>query len=179
MAKDSVLEIAKKLMGDMKPLIDKALADLGVDIKKNPKDYYRASRDVLRATVICAAQKMMEDGANKQLVSQTVYEHARSIADTSWTLFLSTHPEVAKAIAAKTAKHDVELTEQAKNFKKANPLKIVQGGLGAASPAGETEIPFTKEAAEKEEVKSLDDPGCQGESCGGCAECEPQEEAPS
>jgi hypothetical protein len=164
MAKDPVLEIARTLAGSISPLMTNALLSLGVSLKKNPKEYYSTSRALLRAMVAASAQQMMEDGANRDLVAQTIYEHSNNIANSAWRLFLETHPEVAKQVAAEAAKKDAVLVAQAKNFKKANPLKVVQGGLGAVPPP---------ESPEEE------DPGCQGEACSGCVECEPSEEAPS
>jgi len=156
-----VLKIAKTLVADIKPMMDKALAALGVDLKKDEKEYYKTSRDLLRAVVACAAQKMMEDGANRSLVSQTIREHATGISEDAWALYLESHPEVMEKIKAEKAKATEAEAKTAANFKKANPLKVVQGGLN--TPAEEAED--SDEGGGDDDEEPCD--------CGECEECDP------
>jgi hypothetical protein len=129
MEQDIVFKMAQKLVGVIKPLMDQSLKSMEVDVKKDSKTYYRISRDLFRAVVVCAAQRMMEDGANQKLVFQTIGEHVDAISRDSWRLFLSTRPELAKKVAAEKDTKDKAAASQVKGFKKANPLKCLPGGL--------------------------------------------------
>jgi hypothetical protein len=200
MAINPILEIARQTSEVIKPLVDKTLKDFGVSIEKDPKRYYRISRDVLRGIVAAAAQRVMEDGADRALVTQTLYEHAESISNCAWQLFLETHPEVMKKIEMEKGKKDAELVAQASSFKKQNPLKCIPGGLTnpplvdddtvqllkAFSP--EVVVPFAAPAGCACGKGEFDENGectcevenpedmasnsdCLGEDCTGCAEC--------
>jgi hypothetical protein len=82
----------------VKTLVSTALKAMEVDIKKNPKAYYKASRQVFKALIAAAAQHILEDGGNRQLLADTYSP------EDAWTLYLARHPELAAKLAAQEPK---------------------------------------------------------------------------
>ena len=83
------------LNGSVKNLVDTALKAMKVDIKKDPSKYYKASRQIFKALVAASAQRMLEDGASRQLLRDTY------TPDDAWDLFAELHPDLAaKATSA-------------------------------------------------------------------------------
>jgi hypothetical protein len=93
-----------------------------VSIKKDQNAYFKASRKVFKALMAAAAQRMLEDGANRQLLNDT-YD-----PEDAWALFLHLNPAVAKKLAA--------LEPKAPPKPSALDLKLIQGGAMEA-PNGE------------------------------------------
>lgn len=95
MTEDKTQELAKQLLSQVLELVNQTIAAQGVSLSDEDKQpYYRASRQVLRAVVAAASQRMFEDGANPALVGNTL--RARD----GWELFLSAHPDIAAKVAA-------------------------------------------------------------------------------
>lgn len=74
-------------------MFDTALKAMEVDLKKDPKAYYKASRLVFKALMAASAQKLLEDGANRALLRDTYSP------EDAWVLFLDRHPAIAKKLA--------------------------------------------------------------------------------
>lgn len=93
MSDPKVQAIAKTLLENgIKNMVDTSLKAMGADFKKDPKKYYRASRQVFKAIVAAAAQRILEDGGNRKLLEDTYS------AEDAWELFLELHPEIAAKI---------------------------------------------------------------------------------
>lgn len=76
-------------------MIDTTLKAMGVDLKKNPQAYYKGSRQVFKALMAAAAQRMLDDGANTRLLQDT-YNPLDA-----WELYLTRHPDVAAKLQPK------------------------------------------------------------------------------
>lgn len=143
MSDPKVQVIAKDFLNyGIKKMVDTALAAMEVSIKKNPKAYYKASRQIFKALAAAAAQHMLEDGANKQLLHDTYSP------DDAWELFLSLHPEIAAKIAAAEPKPPPKPSQK--------KLKLIEGGKPS-------EAALEASLDEDEEALVKDDGSC------GCA----------
>ena len=90
----TTLEIAKSLNTQIRAIVDAKLTELGVSVEKDAKEFYKTSREVTRAVVACATQRMFEDGARPSMVANTVSTNG------GWDLFLELHPEILEKIKA-------------------------------------------------------------------------------
>jgi hypothetical protein len=96
MSDPKMLAIAKNFLDHgIKNMFDTALKAMEVDIKKNPKAYYKASRMIFKALVAASAQRLLEDGANTKLLSDTYYPRD------AWELYLQLHPDIAAKLEPK------------------------------------------------------------------------------
>lgn len=103
MSDPKVQAMAKGFLGDIGKMIDSALKELGVDLKKNPKAYYKSSRYVFKAIMAAAAQKMLDDGANTRLLADTYNP------SDAWELYLTRHPDIAAKLTPKPPKSKPKL----------------------------------------------------------------------
>jgi len=103
----------------IKDLVDNALKMMKVDVKKDEKAYYKASRQVFKAIAAAAAQRILEEGGNKKLLEDTYSPND------AWVLFLSRHPDIAATMAAAEAKAAAKPGGKQKKL----GLKLLDGGL--------------------------------------------------
>ena len=147
MSDPKVQVIAKDFLNyGIKKMVDTALAAMEVNLKKNPKAYYKASRQIFKALTAAASQHMLEDGANKQLLRDTYSP------DDAWELFLGLHPDIAAKIAAAKPKPP----PKPKNIS----FKLIEGGKPLEE---QTPAELAASLDEDEEVLVKDDGSC------GCA----------
>lgn len=129
-------------------MIDTTLKAMEVDLKKNPQAYYRGSRQVFKALMAAAAQRMLEDGANTQLLQDT-YNPLDA-----WELYLTRHPDIAAKL----------------NPKAPPPPKL---GLILGGKAYEETTLEELDAEKKEALMNECDCSCHDLAIpGGCGNCE-------
>lgn len=102
----------------IKSLVDDAIKLAGANLKKDPKTYYKTSRMVFKAVTAAAAQRILEDGGNRQLLEDTY-----SPAD-AWVLYLHRNPGIAAKLASEKLKVSIKAGKQKKLG-----LKLIEGGL--------------------------------------------------
>jgi len=163
MSDPKVRAIAKDFLNyGIKKMVDTALAAMEVDIKKDSKAYFKASRQIFKALVAAAAQRMLEDGANRQLLRDTYSP------EDAWGLFLELHPDIAAKVTA------AEPKAPPKPQKKLN-LKLIEGG----KPLEEQSAAKLAASLDEDEEALLKECDC---SChdlavpAGCGNCECVEE---
>lgn len=117
---NKVLSIAKTVLPDVRTMVDAALKFQGVSLETDAPAYYKASRQVFRAFIACAAQRMLEDGAKRSLVRNTASSHA---GEDGWELLLETHPEVKAKVQAELEKLAAAKEEFTSKF------ALMQGGV--------------------------------------------------
>lgn len=98
------MEIAISLQDEVSALVNAKLLALGVSLETDQKGYYKASRDVVKAVVGCAVQRMFSDGANPGMVYETAVSK-----NVGWELFLHNNPKIAAKVAKEKAENEAKL----------------------------------------------------------------------
>ncbi len=91
--------LAVSLLSKVEALVSDTLKEQGVNREQDEKAYFQATRNLYRALVACATQRMLDDGATPQFV----FERTGSSVQTGFELFLERHPEVKAKLEAEMA----------------------------------------------------------------------------